>query len=480
VRSVGSRSLLAALGAGLLLVPLVTAGASAARPGDATAQRTLRALADATVSESAPRGRFGGEHTLLVSEAPETRAFLRFALPAGARSAGATLRLFAVTSSPATVTVRPVRGAWTERSVTYNKAPKAGNPAVRLRVRRAGWVTANVDRLVRRSGLNVALSTTSRRAVIFSSRETGSHGPKLIVQVETPPPPPPNVTIAAAANIGCDPLTPGYNGGAGTAVECHMRQTSDLLLAQKFDAVLALGDNQYECGSLSAYQQVFEPTWGRVKPLIHPVLGNHDYASPLPGTGCDPSAQPSGYFQYFGTAAGPSPGGYYSFDLGAWHLVALNANCGRVPGGCGAGSAQEQWLRGDLSASKATCMLAFMHHPRISSSYSADLTEIQPLWQALYDARAEVVLSGHDHVYERLAPIDPTGRRDDARGLRQFIVGTGGFSHHPFFTAHAASEIRNNDTFGVLKLELQASAYSWQFLPEAGKTFTDAGTGVCR
>jgi hypothetical protein len=120
-----------------------------------------------------------------------------------------------------------------------------------------------------------------------------------------------------------------------------------------------------------------------------------------------------------------------------------------------------------------------MHHPRISSSYSANLIEVQALWQALYDARAELVLSGHDHVYERLAPVDPTGRRDDARGLRQFIVGTGGFGHHAFFTVNPASEVRNNDTFGVLKLELKATSYAWQFLPEAGRTFTDTGTVVC-
>ena len=459
---------------------LAFAGQAAAGNAGADAKRTLRAAGDATVSAASPSGRFGRERTLLVSASPETRALVRFTIPPAVKTTGATLRLFAQTGTRGTVTVRATRSTWTERSATFAKAPKAAGIAVRVAIRRSGWVAADVSRLARRSAVSLSLSTTSARPIIFSSREAGARGPQLVLELETPSPTTAaSVTVAAAGNIGCDPLTPGYNGGAGSPDVCHMRQTSDLLLAQKFDAVLALGDNQYECGSLSAYQQVFEPTWGRVKSLIHPVLGNHEYASPLPGTGCDPAAQPTGYFQYFGAAAGPSPGGYYSFDLGAWHLVALNANCARVAGGCAAGSAQEQWLRSDLAASKAKCTLAFMHHPRISSSYSADLTEVQPLWQALYNAGADLVLSGHDHVYERLAPVDPTGRSDGARGLRQFIVGTGGFSHHPFFTVHPASEVRNNNTFGVLKLELKAASYSWQFLSEAGRTFTDAGTALC-
>jgi hypothetical protein len=468
----GSRRLhaLALLAASLAFAAAATAGVAASR--------TVRATADATVSASSPRGRFGHERTLLVSR--DSRALLRFTVPADLKITGAKLRLYAIAGAPATVSVRAAQAAWSERVVTYVRAPKATGPAVRVALRRNGWVTADVSRLVRRRAVNLSVTTTSARPVVFASRESGIRGAQLVLALESEPTPtPPPVTVAAAGNIACDPLTPGYNGGAGSADACHMRQTSDLLLSQKFDAVLALGDNQYECGSLTAYQQVFEPTWGRVKALIHPVLGNHDYASPLPGTACDPAAQPTGYFQYFGAAAGPSPAGYYSFNLGAWHLVALNANCMRVPGGCVAGSAQELWLRGDLAANKTKCTLAFMHHPRVSSSYSDNLTEVQPLWQALYDAGAELVLTGHDHVYERLAPIDPTGRRDDVRGLREFIVGTGGFGHHPFFTVHPASEVRNNDTFGVLKLELQATSYAWQFLAEAGRTFTDAGTAVC-
>jgi 3',5'-cyclic AMP phosphodiesterase CpdA len=217
-----------------------------------------------------------------------------------------------------------------------------------------------------------------------------------------------------------------------------------------------------------------------VKSLIRPVLGNHDYHSgPLPGTDCDPAGQPSGYFRYFGAAAGPPNAGYYSFELGGWHFVALNSNCAAV-GGCGAGSAQETWLRADLAAHPARCTLAFMHHPRFSSSYEQGKnTHLDAIWRALYAARVELVLAGHDHVYERFAPQDPTGRADP-NGIRQFVVGTGGFSHHPFFAVQPNSEVRNNTSFGVLRLTLRGAGYDWRFVAAAGGSFTDSGSGSCR
>jgi hypothetical protein len=257
-------------------------------------------------------------------------------------------------------------------------------------------------------------------------------------------------------------------------MECREKYTSDLLVGTTLTAILSLGDNQYMCGGYNAFLQAFDPTWGRVKSLIRPAPGNHDYAT-SGGTDCGPAG--SGYFSYFGAAAGDPSQGYYSFDIGRWHLIALNSNCAQI-GGCGVGSPQETWLKNDLATHPAACTLAYWHHPRFSSSWSGSNPAYDAFWQDLYTAGAEIVLVGHDHVYERFAPQDPSERATPL-GIREFIVGTGGFSHHDFFTIRPNSQVRNNDTFGVLRLTLHPNSYDWQFVPEAGKTFTDAGSTTC-
>jgi hypothetical protein len=198
-------------------------------------------------------------------------------------------------------------------------------------------------------------------------------------------------------------------------------------------------------------------------------VGNHDYGT----------AGAAGYFGYFGAAAGDSTKGYYSYDLGAWHVIALNANCTIVS--CAAGSAQERWLRADLAAHPNLCTLAYWHQPRFSSGTThGSSTTVGPLWQALYDGHADLVLSAHEHNYERFGPLDPSGGVDPVRGLRSFVVGTGGRSHYPLGSPLPGSEARNGDTFGVLQLTLKANGFDWQFVPEAGKSFRDAGSAGCR
>ncbi len=237
--------------------------------------------------------------------------------------------------------------------------------------------------------------------------------------------------------------------------------------------MLPLGDTQYDSGTLSEFMGSYDPTWGRLNSLARPVLGNHEYGT----------AGAGGYFDYFnGTGqatgrAGDRGRGYYSYDIGAWHLIALNSNCSLVP--CGAGSAQEQWLRADLAANPKTCTLAYWHHPRFSSGYTNNTPAVDPLWQDLYTAGADVVLGGHAHEYERFAPQNPAGQADLARGIREFVVGTGGEDHHALGTIKANSEVRNVDTFGVMRLTLSATGYSWKFVPEAGRTFTDSGSASC-
>jgi acid phosphatase type 7 len=276
--------------------------------------------------------------------------------------------------------------------------------------------------------------------------------------------------VAAAGDIACDPSDPNYHGGSGTSTACRMRYTSDILVNGGFDAVLALGDEQYDSGSLSDFNTSYDPTWGRVKSITYPVLGNHEYGQ----------SGASGYFDYFGNRAGDPGQGYYSFDLAAWHIIAINSNCDRISGGCGTDSPQERWLEADLAAHSNACTLAMWHHGRFSSGHEGDNTIMQAMWKDLVDADAEILLSGHSHDYERFAPQDANGNLDTSNGVRQFIVGTGG----AFFTGLGTSfddnsQAHQNDTYGILKLTLRPGAYDWQFVPEAGKSYTDSGTTAC-
>ena len=291
------------------------------------------------------------------------------------------------------------------------------------------------------------------------------------------PAPTADPVIMAAGDQACDPTASAFNGGLGTSTACRQKYTSDLLVNRDLEAVLALGDIQYECGGYNAFLQSYDPTWGRVKSITYPVPGNHEYHSEG-GMDCDPTGNALGYFNYFGAAAGDPAKGYYSFDVGAWHLIALNSNCAKVS--CATSSAQVSWLRQDLAANPRTCTLAFWHHPRFTSGTNAPgSTLVKPLYQALYDYNADVVLVGHDHDYERFALQDPEGALDPVRGIRQFVVGTGGKSFHNFSAIQPGSEARNNDSFGVLKLVLSPTSYEWRFIPEAGKTYTDTGSTPC-
>ncbi|HYL87113.1 MAG TPA: metallophosphoesterase [Candidatus Angelobacter sp.] len=240
------------------------------------------------------------------------------------------------------------------------------------------------------------------------------------------------------------------------------------LLEKVPGTVIAVGDLAYPDGSKENFE-CYDKTWGRVKGRTRPAPGNHEFHS----SGATP------YFDYFGTAAGDPKTGYYSYELGAWHIIALNSECTDV-GGCEAGSPQEKWLRADLAAHPVACTLAYWHKPLFSSgsAHGNDLT-VKPLWQALYEANADIVIGGHDHDYERFAPQTPEGVADAARGIREFVVGTGGKNHRPFGEAKPNSEVRDATAFGVLKLTLKQQSYEWQFIPEAGKSFTDSGSGNC-
>ena len=282
-------------------------------------------------------------------------------------------------------------------------------------------------------------------------------------------------TIAAAGDIACSMNDPDYNSGNGTGAFCAQKATADVIAGiSHLDALLPLGDEQYQCGEPAEFSAVYALTWGQFDSIAHPVPGNHEYGDTA---NCSPS-NAAGYYGYYGAAAGDPSKGYYSYDLGAWHLIAINSNCAAI-GGCGAGSAEETWLANDLASDTATCTLAYWHHPRFSAGQTGDDTRTAALWTDLVNANADLVLNGHDHTYQRFSQMDASGT-SSATGVREVIVGTGGEEHHTTPLPRPALEVSDHTTFGVLKLILMPDGYSGQFLPATGTgTFTDSFTGTC-
>jgi hypothetical protein len=339
---------------------------------------------------------------------------------------------------------------------------------------------------VRRAGtVGFALSARTVRAFVVASRRDRRHAPSLVVRRRAAdraagtgsPPRQPGAAVggagavpggrtlvAAAGDLSCEP---------GQDDPCRQQATSDLVLAQNPALFLALGDLAYGEGTLDQLRSWYEPTWGRLGDRVRAVPGNHEYRT----------AGAAGYFDFFngpGGAtgrAGERGRGWYSFDAGGWHVVALNSECTEITGGCGPGSPEEAWLRADLAAHPAACTLAFWHEPRFSSGPHSDQPLVAPLWQALQDAGADLVLSGHDHHYERFARQDAGGAADP-RGLREFIVGTGGKGTRPVVRVAPHSEARDDASLGALLLTLRPGGYDWRFAAAVG-TFSDAGSDTC-
>jgi hypothetical protein len=282
----------------------------------------------------------------------------------------------------------------------------------------------------------------------------------------------PPVVLAATGDLVCDPADVDFNGGLGTATNCRGAAVSDLLVADTGVAAFApLGDNAYDNGRLRDFQNVYAPTFGRLLDRTIPVVGNHEYYT----------SGAAGHFGYFGARAGDPTKGYYSTDLGGWHIVVLNTNCANI-GGCTATSPHGQWLAADLAASSARCTVVMGHHPFRSSGEHGNTTGIVALWQLAHAGGADVVLVSHDHDYERFAPMDASfAVVGDGAGMRQFVVGTGGKGLRPFQAVpKSGSEVRESATYGYLRLTLADGTYGWEFRGLPGSTFTDTGTGTCR
>lgn len=271
------------------------------------------------------------------------------------------------------------------------------------------------------------------------------------------------------APVAVTNLSPSFTGevlvGAGDIGDC--RGLGPELTAELLDeisgTVFAAGDNAYEDGTLDEYQRCYEPTWGRHKARTRPAPGNHEYNTP----------GASGYFTYFGSNAGPAGLGYYSYDLGQWHVLSLNSSIQ-----AGVGSAQYQWVRADLQASQAKCTIAYWHYPVFNSGYDGNLPHMRAIFALLYEFHAELVVAAHAHSYERFAPQDPDGRVDREHGIREFVIGTGGAPFTGLVALQPNSDVFNATTLGVLKLTLDANGYGWQFVSD-GSPFTDSGSGSC-
>ncbi len=305
--------------------------------------------------------------------------------------------------------------------------------------------------------------------VSFIGRSAGGTAATPRATGTQPAPSPSSPAIAtssasAASSLPSDPVLVG----AGDIADCALDSgaATAALLDTIEGTVFTAGDNAYPNGSAAKFRDCYAPTWGRHLERTRPAPGNHDRET----------ADLAGYRAYFGAAVGPDGASWYSYELGAWHVIVLDSDCTLI--GCLPESAQGRWLQADLSASKAQCTLAVWHHPRFSSGEHGGDTAVWPFWDALYRAGADVVVSGHDHDYERFGPQDAAGREDKARGLREFVVGTGGAILRGFTTVAAHSEVRLANTHGVIRFVLHPTSYEWSFIQTTGEV-GDSGNGAC-
>ena len=468
---------------------------TATTPAATTATATFVTNADAHVQSDLPTTNFGAKFVLNATvgsaTSPVMVSYLKFPVSGlGGTVTSAKLMVYSYSSSTLGLTAWTAPSTWTETGLTYANRPAPTTQLGTAPVTLNAWSSIDVTAAVLGNG-TVGLAVTSARTSKnqFSSRESAATAPKLVITTSsgttTTPPPSGSPVIVAGGDIACTA------GSTPSATKCQQLATSDVAVAQNPDAVLPLGDNQYEIGSLSDFQTIYDPSWGRMKAISRPVPGNHEYG--YTGTGVTPT-NGAGYFTYFGDRSHPQQPGctskctsWYSWDIGSWHMIALDSQCAEI-GGCNPGSAQYQWLVNDLNANAAKqCVMAYWHIPVFASSLDRQ-PDMGATMKLLYDKNADVVLNGHAHYYERFAPQQPVfdatagkyvGVADPARGIREFVVGTGGKSFFSFGTVQPNSETRIANTFGVLKMTLNDGGYSWNFLPTNVGGSSDSGTGTC-
>ena len=437
-------------------------------PATSGATTTLSPVADGYVQDNTPSTNYGTSTQFVVGNSPVRRSFLKFTVSGLTQPiTNATLRIRTIDgdagSNNGGVFKSMTNTTWSETGTTWNNQPAIDGVTLGSlgSVTRNTWYEINVTSLVTGNGTySIGAISTSSDGAYYNSRKSGADAPQVVITTSTSPSPPP--TPPPSSDPSSDPVLVG----AGDIASSGLGDSATAALLDNISGtVFTAGDNAYPDGTLPQFNTYYKPTWGRHNARTRPSPGNHDYHT----------SGASGYFSYFSTSAGPAGRGYYSYDLGNWHVVSLDSEISMA-----VGSAQEQWLRNDLAASTKPCTIAYGHQPRFTSGANhAPNPATGPLVQALYDKNAEVFVAGHNHQYERFAPMNPSGQLDNARGIRHFVAGMGGASHYRFDTIQPNSQARNSDTYGVLKLILHANSYDWQFVPEAGKTYSDSGTTNC-
>jgi hypothetical protein len=456
---------IAAMAGGAVAVTTAAIAALLTTAPTATAATTsLTPVADTYVQSTTASTNYGTSSQLVVDNSPVRQTFLKFTVSGLTEAVtSAKLRIRTISgnngSSNGGTFKAMTNTTWSETGTTWNNKPAIDGPTLGTlgSVAKDTWYEIDVTSYVTGNGtFSIGATSTNADGAYYDSRESGADAPQLVITTGTTTPPPTSPPPSG------DPVLVGAgdisNSGSGDTATAN-------LLDGIQGTVFTAGDNVYDSGTATEFNTYYEPTWGRHKARTKPAPGNHDYNT----------SGATGYYNYFGASAGPSGRGYYSYDLGNWHVVSLNSEVSMS-----VGSAQEQWLRADLAASSKPCTVAYWHKPLFTSGANhAPETATRPLYQALYDFNADVVVTGHNHQYERFAPQNPTGGLDNTRGIREFVAGMGGASHYSFGTIQPNSQARNSDTYGVLKLTLHANSYDWQFVPEAGKTYTDSGTTSC-
>jgi alkaline phosphatase len=278
------------------------------------------------------------------------------------------------------------------------------------------------------------------------------------------------LVVSVAGPAAAKPITVLIAGDIAMGTADSGEELTAQLIEQRKGLVITAGDNAYESGTLAEFRVHYAPTWGRFLERTRATPGNHEYYTP----------GARGYFDYFGWRAGPERLGYYSLKVGDWRIYALDSEVCELDVGCGPGSPQYTWLKKTLAKPAARCSLAVYHTPLFSSGFHGNEPRVRPLYRLLYEAGVELIVNGHEHDYERLAPARPDGRIDSKKGVHQIIAGTGGAPLRPKGAREAAhSRLYSDDAWGVLELRLKQRSYTWTFLPVEGETFTDRGTRSC-
>lgn len=477
---------------GLLLTVVFAATTATTTSSTASAATTtLNPVADSQVQQDAPTSNFGTATTLRVDGSPVSIAYLKFDVQGlTAAPTKATLKVFVPISSTTSINVSKVADStWTETGLNWTNRPAATPPSIPspTPIAANSFLSYDVTTMVTGNGLvSFAIDTASATSKSLPSREnaTVANRPQLVIDSATTTTTPPTTTtsppgdpvIAVSGDVACGTTDATYNGGLGTADACHMKQTSDLILAMAPQQVFALGDLQYNAGAAADFNVSYQNSWGRFKPITRPVVGNHEYGTSGAG----------GYFGYFGNAATPrQPGcvkacdGYYSFDIAGWHVAVINSECARINGGvgCAVGSPQVQWLDADLAAHPTGCTAVLSHRPRWASNSFAS-PDIQPLVDVMVTRGVDLFLAGHAHSYERFAPQNAAGQADP-NGMTEIVVGTGGRDSQGFGTVVPNSVVHKNKIFGVMKLTMHPSGYDYSYVPDPATPFSDAGSGTC-